>query len=97
VPKFAIKAVTGTKHTEHATPSYAELNVSKLPELFSRHEIAKLIHKILRNNHLPNFSNFDKNNRIHNRTTRLASDKHALYIPWYKTEKIAEEFQVPGR
>jgi len=42
---------------EHATPSYVELNVLKLLNLF-RHEIAKLIYKILQNNHPPNFSNF---------------------------------------
>jgi len=44
-------------YTEHTTPSYVELNVLKLPDLF-RHEMAKLIHKILRNNNPPNFFNF---------------------------------------
>jgi len=34
------KAVTSAKYTEHATPSYVELNVLKLPDLF-RYEIAK--------------------------------------------------------
>jgi len=72
----AIKTVTGAKYTEHATHLYVELNVLKLPDLF-RHEIAILIHKILRNNHPPNFYNFLLN-RIHNRTTRLTSNKHAL-------------------
>jgi len=92
----AIKAVTGATYTEHATPSYVELNVLKLPDLF-RYKIAKLILKILRNNHPPNFSNFFiKTNKIHNRTIRLASKEHALYIPRYKTEKLQKSFKYQG-
>jgi len=81
---------------EHATPSYVELNVLKLPDLF-RHEIAKLMHKILWNNHPPNFSNFFiKTNRIHNRKIRLASNEHALYILRYKTDKLQRSFKYQG-
>jgi len=29
----AVKVVTGAKYTEHATPSYVELNVLKFPDL----------------------------------------------------------------
>jgi len=71
-------------------------NVLKLPDLF-RHKIAKLIHKLLRNNHPPNFFKFFiKTNKIHNRTTRLASNEHALYIPRYKTEKLQRSFKYQG-
>jgi len=70
-----------------------ELNVLKLPDLF-RHEIAKLMYNILRNNHPPNFSNFlIKTNRIHKRKTRLASNEYALYIPRYKTDKLQRSFK----
>jgi len=53
----AVKAVTGAKYAEHATPSYVELNVLKLRDIF-RHEIFKLMHKSLQNNQFLNFSNF---------------------------------------
>jgi len=65
-----------------------EVNILKRTDIF-RHEITKLMHKILQNNHPPNFSNFFiKTYRIHNRTTRLALNEHAQYILWYKTEKL---------
>jgi len=57
IPVVPLPLVTVAKYTEHATPSYVKLNFLKLTDLF-RHEIAKLMHKILRNNHPPNFSDF---------------------------------------
>jgi len=52
------------------------------------------MHKALRNNYSPNFSNFFiKTVRIHNRKTRLASNEHALYILRYKTEKLQRSFK----
>jgi len=93
----AIKSVTFATYTEHATPSYVELNVLKFPDLF-RHEIAKLINNILRNNHPPNFSNFFLLKQIESTIEQLVllqTNMHYMHSS-IQNWKIAEEFQVPG-
>lgn len=92
----AVKIVTGANYYDHATPSYIDLNLLKLPDLY-QHEIAKLMFRQTNNNFPLTFSNFFiKTTEVHYKTTRLALNKTSLRIPRYKTAKLQRSFKYQG-
>ena len=69
----SVKILTGANYFDHATPSFKNLKILKLADLYKL-EVAKIMFRHIRNNFPTTFSNlFKKITHVHCRSFRLAA------------------------
>ena len=89
----ALKIIAGGNWLDNATHYCEKLNILKLDDLY-KFEIAKLMHQLVNNKLLPQFSSFFiVIIMAHTRTTRLASMEYGLYIPRFRTKRLQNSFK----
>ena len=92
----AVKLISVAQWHDHVTPSYLNVQILKLNDLYS-YEVAKLMHKHTRKKLTISLSTFFAPVKaMHTRSTGLALSELNLYQPRYKSQKLQKRFKYQG-
>ena len=90
----ALKLVCDGKKSDHVTPYYSTLNISKLQDLY-KHEVVKTVFRFSRDNLTPTLQHlFSKTSEISFRNTRYPANIFNLYIPRYTTIRFQKVLSI---